>query len=90
MFSISSYLAPHNGIDARSLMKIMENILTWTLDELKAPSVGEPILNWGEETVRLPPTLIVAAQLPLQTAPEAKFTPAPPAGFVSLSFSWCS
>ncbi|KAF9020947.1 hypothetical protein BDZ89DRAFT_1071871 [Hymenopellis radicata] len=45
-----TYLAPHNGIDARSLMKLMEYVLTWTLEELKSPSTGDPLLDWGSET----------------------------------------
>ncbi|KIK61245.1 hypothetical protein GYMLUDRAFT_261130 [Collybiopsis luxurians FD-317 M1] len=60
-----SYISPHNGSDGRSLMKLMENILIWTLDELKRPTAGTPKLNWGEETIRLAPTMILAAELPL-------------------------
>ncbi|KAK0196183.1 hypothetical protein F5146DRAFT_319228 [Armillaria mellea] len=76
------YLAPHNSIDGRSLMKLLEHILTWTLEELKTPSAGTPELEWGSEPVRLAPTLILAAQLPLDQAPEPKAAPAPPPGFI--------
>ncbi|KAG7450031.1 uncharacterized protein BT62DRAFT_620367 [Guyanagaster necrorhizus] len=38
------YLAPHNSIDGRSLMKLLEYILTWTLEELKTPT-GAPDID---------------------------------------------
>ncbi len=63
-------------------MKLLEHILTWTLEELKTPSAGTPELQWGSEPVRLAPTLILAAKLPLDQAPEPKAAPAPPPGFV--------
>ncbi len=66
-------------------MKLMEHVLTWTLEELKLPSTGDPLLDWGSETVRLAPTLIVAAQMPLEDCPDAKVAPLPPAEFVSHS-----
>ncbi|KIK61244.1 hypothetical protein GYMLUDRAFT_43306, partial [Collybiopsis luxurians FD-317 M1] len=53
-------------------MKLMENILIWILDELKRPTAGTPKLKWGEETTRLGPTMIVAAELPLEKAPRGQ------------------
>ena len=63
-------------------MKLMEHLLSWTLDELKNPTQETLKLDWGSETSRLPPTLVVAAELHSKPFPEGNPPPAPPPGFV--------
>jgi hypothetical protein len=84
LMSDCRYIAPHNSIDGRSLMKLMEKVLNWTAEELKEPKQEAPKLEWGSEIVRLPPTLIVAAELHRKALPTANPPPAPPPGFVCL------